>query len=99
MIQIDSNGSRWYGQPPATLDELIQSLESHPLDPRFEKYGNFIDETGHPGATNFFGNFYGVSHVFNITTDQPEIIERLTIAIRANQATPAYQQAQQESPQ
>ena len=119
MLQINSNGSKWYGEQPASIDDLIAALERHPLDPRFERNGNFIykpfhpkSEDGnlvddldrplhpdHPGALSFFGNFYGVSHVFNITTDQPEIIEQLTAAIRANQATPAYQQAQQETPQ
>lgn len=47
----------------------------------------------HPNALSFFGNFFDYSHVFNITTDDPELIERLTAAIRANQATPAYAKA------
>lgn len=104
MIEIYSNGSRWAGQPCATIDELIEVLGRTPLDPTFEAYGNFISGPFDHGwdnprleehkllnpCTNFFGNFYEVSHVFNIWTDEPAVIDRLTAAIRANQATPAY---------
>lgn len=38
----------------------------------------------------FWGNFLNVSHVFSIDTDEPELIERLTAAIRANQQRPDY---------
>jgi hypothetical protein len=34
-----------------------------------------------------------VSAVFNIDTDEPELIERLTAAIRSNQASEAYRTA------
>lgn len=53
----------------------------------------YIDTgTLYPGieAIEFFGNFWAVSHVFTIHTDEPALIDRLTAAIRANQATPAY---------
>ena len=43
-----------------------------------------------PDALVFWGNFLEVSHVFNIATDEENVIERLTTAIRANQASPAY---------
>jgi hypothetical protein len=43
-----------------------------------------------PGMQRFWGNFYELSHVFRIDTDEPELIERLTVAIRTNQATEAY---------
>jgi hypothetical protein len=46
-----------------------------------------------PNAIRFTGNFYRVSAVFGIDTDEPELIEKLTAAIRANQATPAYKAA------
>lgn len=47
----------------------------------------------HPDALHFWGNFQTYSHVFSIYTDDPALIERLTAAIRANQATDAYQAA------
>lgn len=43
-----------------------------------------------PTAVRFWGNFYEVSAVFSIDTDEPDLIEKLTTAIRANQASPAY---------
>ena len=88
---IQSNGSRWAGQAPASVDELLDVLARETLDPRFEKYGNFIlrDET----PLRFWGNFLSVSHVFSIDTDDAALIERLTAAIRANQQRPAYQTA------
>lgn len=41
-------------------------------------------------VVRFQGNFLEVSHGFTIDTNVPEIIERLTAAIRANQQTEAY---------
>lgn len=101
MIMIQSNGSKWYGQEPDSIERLIEVLSEHTLDPTFENYGSFITpdpiacNTYKPlypkGTYQFFGNFRGVSHVFNIATDEPEIIEKLSTAIRANQSTVEYQ--------
>ena len=91
MLDIISNGSKWAGQQPDDLQTLIDVLSSNPLDPTFEEYGNFIHPDGGALGTRFFGNFAHLSHVFQIDTDEPELIQRLTAAIRANQATPAYQ--------
>lgn len=115
---IDSNGSKWAGESPDTIDQLIARLQSETLDPTFEEFGNFVsparkatrinDESTnwrdkyvdagpiypeHPDALHFWGNFLTYSHVFSIYTDDPDVIERLTAAIRANQATEAYQTA------
>lgn len=94
---INSNGSKWYGQEPDTIEDLLQALEKYPLDRRFEAYGNFImrepemvDGSRMTGLTRFWGNFYTASHVFCIDTDEPEVIEKLTKAIRANQQRPDY---------
>lgn len=46
-----------------------------------------------PNALQFFGNFLNYSFVFDITTDDPEMIVRLTTAIRANQQLDAYRAA------
>ena len=101
MITIQSNGSKWYGQQPDSIERLIEVLSEHTLDPTFENYGNFITpdpiacNTRKPlypeGTYQFFGNFRGVSHVFNIATDEPETIKQLSTAIRANQSTVEYQ--------
>jgi hypothetical protein len=100
MLNIISNGSKWAGQPEDPIEKLYEVLET--LDPSFEDYGNFIDESTewlgedpYPGkkVVVFFGNFWKLSHVFNIHTDEPEVIEKLTRLIRANQATPEYAKA------
>lgn len=89
---ITSNGSKWAGQDPDTLEQLLDVLTKEPLDPTFERCGNFVIPDDQ-GFVNFFGNFANVSHVFNIDSNEPREIERLTAAIRANQKTDAYKTA------
>lgn len=48
------------------------------------------DEQPYAGMTSFWGNFYNLSHVFNISSNDPAVIATLTAAIRANQARPDY---------
>jgi len=100
MIKIISNGSKWAGQQPATIEELLTVLAKYPLDPTFEKYGNFINP--HPtwlkkeaaelykGCTTIFGNFMECSHVFNVITDDSDTIAALSKAIEANKETAEY---------
>jgi hypothetical protein len=49
-----------------------------------------------PGAVRFWGNFFALSAVFNVDTDDAATIRVLTEAIRANQRTPAYLAAKAE---
>jgi len=49
-----------------------------------------------PFAVSFFGNFWDVSAGFQITTDDPEVVEVLLAAIAANMSTPAYRHAAKE---
>ena len=84
---IISNGSRWAGQAPGDLDELLGVLAKHPLSAR---YAPFIHVSEIGGSTQFFGNFATVSHVFNIDTNDPETIAKLTEAITKNQQRPDY---------
>ena len=114
---ITSNGSRWMGQEPDSMETLLEVLASEPLDPSFEDYGNFCyanegefswttyengkavmrkSEPMPAGNVRFFGNFYTVSHVFNIDTDEPEVIAKLKAAIDANKASEAYRKARME---
>ena len=115
FVYIQGNGSKWAGEEEDDLDELFKVLAETPLDPRLERYGNFITPAPCAGVQNpnwtrgsgepqwidgprlyavhvvsFSGNFLEVSHGFSIDTNVPEIIERLTTAIRANQQTEAY---------
>ena len=94
---IRSNGSRWAGEEPDTIESLLKTLAQEPLDRKFEAFGNFVtfeaellDGSRMTGMTSFFGNFYTVSHVFNIDTDDEAIIKPLTKAIKANQLRPDY---------
>lgn len=50
-----------------------------------------------PTALQFFGNFLNYSFVFDITTDDSEMIARLTAAIRANQQSDTYRAARAAS--
>ena len=95
MINIIANGSKWAGQSPDTLQDLLAMLAAHELDPIFEKYGNFV-LTDRTPVVRFFGNFLTWSHVFTIDTDEPQTIKLLTSAIRKNQRTPAYRAARKE---
>lgn len=42
------------------------------------------------GVVYFHGNFYGLSHVFSIYTNDADTIQKLTDAIRANQQSGDY---------
>jgi hypothetical protein len=43
MLLIISNGSKWAGEKPDTIDDLLNVLNKYTLDPNFEKYGNFVN--------------------------------------------------------
>ena len=73
---------------------LIENLQKHTLDPRFERYGNFILFAKDGGLT-FWGNFIDYSAVFHIVTNDTETCKNLIGLIRQNQQSPAYLEAQQ----
>ena len=106
MTTIHSCGSKWMGEEPDSIETLIEVLGTEPLSPTFEGYGNFIYALGGPdgyedsrlraqagNTLRFFGNFAALSHGFQIDSDDPGDIRRLTNAIRANQASEGYQKA------
>lgn len=101
MIHINSNGSRWGGCEPGELPELFAALATEPLHPRFDRYScpAVSYRTGEPihsdapNAIRFYGNFFTVSHVFSVDTDDPETIAALTAAIDRNIASEAFQAA------
>ena len=107
-VEIISNGSKWAGEEPDTIAELLERLATCTLDPRFEAYGDFAHEEDdadflerfpeYVGTWHLFGNFYDYSHVFNIRGQLDELAH-VVEAIRANQATPAYAEAKQEQEQ
>ena len=106
IVDILSTKPGGWSREPDTIDRILRYLENYPLDPTFENYGNFIDsnpewlnqETArkYAGCTCFWGNFYSISGVFNVITNDAGIIRRLTAAIRRNQGSAAYASAKAE---
>lgn len=103
--RIVFNGSRYAGQEPATVDELLVLLENAPLDPRFEHYGDFASRPSTefleaydvaPGGWCFHGNFLGLSHAFSVTTDDADLVAKFLAAIRANKERDDYRAARAE---
>jgi len=93
---IKANGSKWAGQEPDGIEKLIEVLSEHVIEERF--FETWIDGSGEDkvkrnfcpitktenGKTRFFGNFEELSHVFDIETDDKELIEKLTKAVKSN---------------
>ena len=46
MTVIHSNGSRWNGEPLATIDELIEVLKTETIEENYDKYDGFIVSHG-----------------------------------------------------
>src|SRR5574343_406883 len=91
--EIVSNGSKFAGQELDTLEDLFAMLQTYALDPDFEKYGNFFHYTTgkHFEVYHFHGNFACISHVFDIRTNDPEVIDKLLNLIFDNQGNAVYQ--------
>ena len=100
---IHSNGSKWAGESPDSIEKLIDILSKHTIEERFfhcfsrnEKEGKKwyqlcpIDKSVNGNKTIFFGNFEDLSHVFRIETNDPKIIKPLTRAIKANKGWEKY---------
>lgn len=90
---IRSNGGG-LAQP---IEALFEALEVYTLHRLFEAYGDFvtrgdagIEGRYGKGTVSFFGNFVDYSHVFNIVTDDADLIERLAAAIERNKAKASY---------
>lgn len=81
MTQIYSNGSKWAGDSPESIEVLLAVLATNKLDQRrFE--GGFISVDAN--GVSFFGNFEDVSHVFRIDSTDHEVIQLLVAAIARN---------------
>jgi hypothetical protein len=52
FVFINSNGSKWEDEAPDDVHALIDALGKFPLDPTFEKYGNFISTNPCSGVRN-----------------------------------------------
>jgi len=104
-ITISSNGSKWAGQAPDTIDQLIEVLGAETLNPEFEMFGNFSESSSDYETAIYqcrmHGNFLNLSHVFNIDftivhgepKEEWQALRRLSAAIRKNQESEEYIQA------
>lgn len=74
------------------IEDLFAALSAFALDPKFRRYGSFrMQSEQRPDVVEFFGNFHDVSHVFSVRClISSATARRLTAAIEANLATPAY---------
>lgn len=102
---IHSNGSKWAGEAPDSIDKLIEVLKNNTIEERFFESFNTRSKKGlkwhqlSPIDVNvtktkhiFFGNFEEVSHVFRIETNDPDIIKKLSNAIRNNKGWMKYRE-------
>ena len=106
MLEIISNGSKWNGEKPDSIDILIEVLKDYALDPMFEECGDFVNHNPtwlnpeakekYKNCTEIFGNFLTLSHVFNIITDDKNIIDKLAKCIQDNKSTGEYIRAKKE---
>lgn len=91
-IEILSNGSKWAGQEPDSIEQLIEVLKTNDLDLRsFAAFG-FISFEENNGYTEIdfeehniriYGNFAKLSHVFNIKGVYKDL-QHLINAIESN---------------
>jgi len=79
MTTIYSNGSKWAGQEPDSLETLLEVMEHHPISADVSNCECDINDR----AVQFLGNFDTVSHVFNIDATGDDIA-RLREAIAKN---------------
>ena len=97
FVFIVSNGSKWLGEDPDDIDTLLGVLTEHTLDHHNivlnpcegVNVGRGVIVDGPrlfdvDGVVSFSGNFTGVSHVFDIITNDPHTIDILTQSINRN---------------
>lgn len=88
---IHSNGSKWAGEKPDSIEKLLEVLATEPLERTFEDCGNFAyNHEIKKGFIRFFGNFHKLSHGFNIESDDEGVCAKLVAAIKANKKLPGY---------
>jgi len=99
---IHSNGSKWAGEDKNTIEQLVEILKTETIEERFFsqysvrvsplniKLHNHCPISDYNGLVRFFGNFETLSHVFRIDTNDKELINKLSKAIRENEGWKKY---------
>lgn len=101
--EIISNGSKWAGEAPDPIEDLIERLKEHPLHWAICRYGVMTREhrfAGHtmPATWRFHGNFLTISAVFQVCTTDRELARTLARLILANTRRPDYRAQRPERP-
>ena len=82
-ISIHSNGSKWAGEEPDSIETLLSILEKYDLDLRSFAACGFINFSD--GKVVLQGNFITLSHVFHIEgLEEAPSIKALMCAIESN---------------
>ncbi len=80
---IVSNGSKFAGEEPDSIDTLKGVLKNHRLE--WSRFNNkFIHKTKNKDEWQILGNFINISHVFNIETNDRVLVGELRRLINAN---------------
>lgn len=81
-MEIVSNGSKFAGESPDSVEKLIDVLGHHKLESLWIRNGGFFEKIG-DDEFRAFGNFTDVSHVFDIRGSLEEL-RPLARAIKQN---------------
>jgi len=98
---IHTNGSKWAGEAPDSIDKLIERLSMYTIEERFfskfqrgygkdKKRYTLCPISKEDGMYMFFGNFLEISGVFRIETNDPAVINQLKPAIMNNKGWKEY---------
>lgn len=99
---IISNGSKFAGQKPDSVETLFRRLQKYTLEPSLAPHaaraqGPHLDTYFMPdGTLHARGNFREVSAGFSILTSNADLADTLTKLIAANLATPEYRRIWRE---
>lgn len=80
-------GAKRHGGTLDDIETLLRLLARYPLNRTFER-ALVEDRAG--GTKPFHGKFLEISHVFDIRSNDPEVVRRLTEAIKANRRLPGF---------
>ena len=97
---IESNGSKWMGEAPDNIEVLKERLKEYTLSPNNAPYIQEAHEIEFikpcpelEGMAHFSGNFWEISLVFSIYTNDTKLIEELKNLISLNVSGEKYTSA------
>ena len=84
FTNIISNGSKWAGEDPDTIETLLDVLKEYKLDYRCRPFIERFNVCPCGEVYHFSGNFKNLSHVFSINTNNKELSKTIMSAISEN---------------